>query len=131
MPEIYADWKSLQPLTAPVPVGTKCVVIRQEIHAFSPGAIVVTKHRSRTPACGNGDLLQFVPIYELALLPADYQATPELAEQPAPTKPERKVVHGFCDTEGYVHAVCDDGSMWYLGRDQEPVWRKLPPIPQD
>lgn len=129
MPEIYADWKSLQPLTAPVPVGTMCVVISQESHAFSHGTIVVTKHRSTAPACDNGELLQFVPIYQLALLPADYQAEPEQAEQPAPTKPERKVVQIAANDLGFA-ALCSDGAIW-LYSSVCGDWTKLPPIPQD
>ena len=129
MPEIYADWKSLQPLTEPVPVGTKCVVIaKNKIDKLELGEIVTTfGNQSIAPWCRNSDMVHdALGINQLAILPADHKA-----EQPAPTKPERKVVHGFSDAEGYVHAVCDDGSMWYLGRNQEPVWRKLPPIPQD
>lgn len=129
MPEIYADWKSLQPLTEPVPVGTRCVVIKQKSHAFSPGAIVVTQHRSTTPACDNGDLIQFIPVDELALLPADYQEEPELAEQPAPTKPERKVVQITANNLG-IAALCSDGAIW-LYSSVCGDWTKLPPIPQD
>ena len=40
MPKIYADWKSLKPLTYPVPVGTLCVVVNGYCHTFEMGSIV-------------------------------------------------------------------------------------------
>ena len=44
MPEIYADWKSLKPLTDPVPVGTKCVVVdRWHEDKFKIGEIVIVE----------------------------------------------------------------------------------------
>ena len=59
MPEIYADWKSLQPLTEPVPVGTKCVVIaKNKIDKLELGEIVTTfVNQSIAPWCRNSDMV--------------------------------------------------------------------------
>ena len=127
MPEIYADWKSLEPLVGPVPVGTKCVVIRRITgDKFQNGEIVTTIDGLDAPNCKNSDgIFDFLRISRLALLPADYQAEPK-AE---PAKPERKVVQIAINGTSFI-ALCDDGTAWALYGNPE-TWRKLPPIPQD
>ena len=127
MPEIYADWKSLQPLTEPVAVGTRCVVITQCKHdKLALGEIVTTfGSKSVAPWCENSDMVRdALGISQLALLPADYQA-----EQPAPTKPERKVVQIAAHSLGLV-SLCSDGEIWVYSSICGD-WNKLPPIPQD
>lgn len=132
MPEIYADWKSLKPLTDSVPVGTKCVVIgKRHAHGFMIGQIVARSDSGESTSTletySDGKDYWWLSKYELALLPADYQA----AHTAEPAKVERKIVHGFCDNLGNVHAVCDDGSIWWIGTGLNQSWTKLPPIPQD
>ena len=120
MKERYENWKELKPLTAPVPVGTKCVVIDDTDGVFTCGSIVITFDEDSLPYCSCGNVRFPMSLFELALLPSE-----------EPAKAERKIVSGFCDLAGYVHAVCDDGTMWYLGTGSEPKWHKTPPIPQD
>lgn len=130
MPEIYADWKLLEPLTELVPAGTKCVVIRRITgDKFQNGEIVTTIDGLDAPNCKNSDgIFDFLRISRLALLPADYQAEPK-AEQPAPAKPERKVVQIATLLDGIV-CLCNDGTV--LTRfPSDNKWSKLPPIPQD
>ena len=127
MPEIYADWKSLKPLTEPVAVGTRCVVIAQCKHdKLALGEIVTTfGSKSIAPWCENSDMVRdALGISQLALLPADYQA-----EQPAPTKPERKVVQIAPLVDGIV-CLCNDGTI-LTKFPCDKAWNKLPPIPQD
>lgn len=127
MTEIYAEWKSLQPLTAPVPVGTRCVVIaKNKIDKLELGEIVTTfGNQSIAPWCRNSDMVHdALGINQLATLPADHKA-----EQPAPTKPERKVVQIAANPLGVV-ALCSDGVIWVYSNVCGD-WNKLPPIPQD
>lgn len=149
MPEIYADWKSLEPLNKRVPTGTKCVVIdREEQDKFVLGEVVTVEDSDACPYCSNTDgVCDVMRVIELALLPSDYQAEPK-GEQPAPTKQERKVVHTSCTSRVRIQyaedpngnrfyevaleivATCDDGSV-YIIDDDARTWHKLPPIPQD
>lgn len=126
MPEIYADWKSLEPLTKRIPAGTKCVVIdREEQDKFVLGEVVTVEDTDACPYCSNMDgVCEVMRVIELALLPADYQA-----EQPAPTKPERKVIQ-ITGSETNVFALCSDGTIWTTYPCSE-TWAKLPSIPQD
>ena len=55
---------------------------------------------------------------------ADYKA-----EQPAPTKPERKFVR-IAAIGDNLFALCSDGTIWTTSPCSE-TWTKLPPIPQD
>lgn len=121
MKERYENWKELKPLTAPVPVGTTCVFIAEHSR-FERGQIVTIDESNGTirwciSISGSRHACLFS---QLALLPSE-----------EPAKAERKIVSSFCDLAGYVHAVCDDGTMWYLGKGSEPKWYKTPPIPQD
>ena len=131
MPEIYADWKSLQPLTEPVPVGTKCVVIaKNKIDNLELGEIVTTfGNQSIAPWCRNSDMVHdALGINQLAILPADHKAE----QNPEPTaeqKPERKIVQIAADPLGIV-ALCSDGVIWVYSNVCGD-WTKLPPIPQD
>lgn len=130
MPEIYADWKSLKPLTAPVPVGAKCVVIgNANCHGFKKGQIV-----TRTNDCESRILADtysddgnywWITLLDIAILPADYKAEPK-AE---PAKPERKVVQIAANPLGVV-ALCSDVAIWGYSNVCGD-WNKLPPIPQD
>ena len=76
MPEIYADWKSLEPLTVRVPAGTKCVVVgRDEQDRFVLGEVVTVEDSDSCPYCSNTDgVCEVMRVIELALLPDDYQA---------------------------------------------------------
>ena len=125
MPETYADWKSLKPLTAPVPVGTRCVVIaKNKIDKLELGEIVTTfGNQSIAPWCRNSDMVHdALGINQLAILPADYQAEPTVEQ-----KPERKIVKTTF-VSGCIMALCNDGTTWIIYDGQ---WHKLPPIPQD
>ena len=127
MPEIYADWKSLEPLTKRVPAGTRCVVIDHLVEdEFELGEIVTTIDSLNVPNCKNSDgIVDFYGISRLALRPADYQAEPK-AE---PAKAERKVVQIAVNGTSFI-ALCDDGTAWALYGNPE-TWHKLPRIPQD
>ena len=117
MKERYKNWKELKPLTAPVPVGTKCVVI-SAYKAFVVGDIVTTLEESSSHKCkdeiGRTECMTY---FELALLPSD---------SAEPAKVERKIVQIATDAN-FVYALCDDGTAWKLAK----VWKQLPPIPQD
>lgn len=133
MPEIYADWKSLKPLTAPVPVGTKCVVIgNTNCHGFKKGQIVTrsdaAESGNNTDVYSDANDYWWIKLSELALLPADYQAEPQ-EEPTAEQKPERKIVQIATLLDGIV-CLCNDGTV--LTRfPSDNKWHKLPPIPQD
>ena len=137
MPEIYADWKSLKPLTESVPVGTKCVVIgNTNCHGFKKGQIVTrtndceSKIRSDTYSDGND--YWWLLLVDVALLPADYQAATKAEPAKAERKEKRHIVAIQVDGHHVIHAVCNDGSMWtkYPGFS---TWERsnIPPIPQD
>ena len=120
MSKRYENWKELKPLTAPAEIGTKCVVI-SDYKSFSTGDVVTPIEDRASAMCENETgARECMTYFELALLPSE-----------EPAKAERKIVSSFCDLAGYVHAVCDDGTMWYLGKGSEPKWYKTPPIPQD
>lgn len=123
MKERYENWKELKPLTAPVPVGTKCVSVITDygIDAGEIMELIGFSSADKEHGVCQGKICKVAMDWnELALLPSE-----------EPAKVERKIVSGFCDLAGYVHAVCDDGTMWYLGTGSEPKWYKTPPIPQD
>lgn len=121
MKERYENWKELKPLTAPVPVGTKCVVINCD--DFS-GSIVTTLDRDRLTKCalehGNHKYFRF---NYLAMLPSD---------SAEPAKVERKIVNlypVFGNGRVATFALCNDGSVWF--KKSGKAWFSLQPIPQD
>ena len=139
MPEIYADWKSLKPLTNPVPVWTKCVVIgNTNNHRFECGQIVYRTDDEpfkKAYAYSDGDDYWWLLLVDVALLPADYHAAPTAEQKPerkAERKEKRHIVAIQVDGHHVIHAVCNDGSMWtkYPGFS---TWERsnIPPIPQD
>ena len=127
MPEIYTNWKSLQPLTERVPVGTKCVVIgNSNNHRFSCGQIVYRSDYDEpfknADTYSDGGDYWWLRLVDVAMLPADYQAEPK-------RKPERNVVQISAHPLGVV-AICSDGVIWGYSNVCGD-WNKLPPIPQD
>lgn len=117
----YENWKELTPLTAPVPVGTKCVVVNVgPDDYFECGDIVEIADKLDPPLCKSDAIEHFMYWRELALLPSD------TAE---PAKQERKIVQIATDSNG-VTVLCSDGSIWFL-RDNSQEWAPFPPIPQD
>ena len=123
--ELYDDWKNLEPLKNGVPVGTKCVCLGDIEGVFTSGEIITTIDDDKcVPDCENSlGIVNAMQLRELALLPPE-------ASKPAPEqKQERKIINAFCDADSIIHAICDDGTMWWIGSDDE--WNKLPPIPQD
>ena len=119
MKERYENWKELEPLTAPVPVGTKCVVVGRDDLS---GLIVTTLDEDRLTKCalGHGTHKHFRFSY-LALLPSE-----------EPAKVERKIVNlypVFGNGRVATFALCNDGSVWF--KKSGKAWFRLPPIPQD
>lgn len=133
MPEIYADWKSLEPLTAPVPVGTKCVVIgNSNNHRFACGQIVYRSDYDeplkKAYKYSDGDDYWWLLLVDVALLPADYQAAPK-AEQTAPARQTRRIVQ-ICSSVNAVLALCDNSELWSYSLVVGD-WQRIPPIQQD
>lgn len=124
--ERYENWKDLEPLENGVQVGTKCVCLSDSEGVFTSGEIITTIDDNYMPNCANSrGIVNGMRLRELALLPPE-------ASKPAPEqKQERKIINGFCDNDGYIHVVCDDGTLWYASKSIELQWNKLPPIPQD
>lgn len=120
MKERYENWKELLPMLDDPIEGAVCVCLADGAR-FKAGDIVTLLEGYDDPECKRADGVKGMMLNsQLALLPSE-----------EPAKAERKIVSGFCDLAGYVHAVCDDGTMWYLGTGSEPKWYKTPPIPQD
>lgn len=50
---------------------------------------------------------------------------------PNPAQAVRKIVQIAIAQEECVHALCDDGTVWFLGyENRKPEWTQLPAIPQ-
>lgn len=65
----YENWKDLKPLESPVPVGTKCVVIKGG-GVFEAGRVVFAMHQDFIPQCFAHDgTNSCIKIYQLALFP--------------------------------------------------------------
>lgn len=65
---IYENWKDLKPLESPVPVGSKCVVIKGG-GVFEAGSVVYVMHQDAFPQCVSDDgFNSCVKINHLALL---------------------------------------------------------------
>lgn len=133
MPEIYADWKSLKPLTSLVPFGTKCVVIgNTNCHGFKKGQIVTrsdyAESGNNTDVYSDANDYWWIKLSEIALLPADYQAEPKV-EQTAPAKQKRRIVQ-ICSSVNAVLALCDNSELWSYSLVVGD-WQRIPPIPQD
>ena len=80
MTERYEKWRDLKPLEAPVPVGTKCVVIGGG-GIFKSGCIVFVVHCDAFPQCfGYDGKTACIKIEHLALLPAEPTASTEYSE---------------------------------------------------
>ena len=66
---IYKNWQQLNPLEAPVPVGTRCVVIKGG-GVFNCGTVVFAMHQDNYPQCfSEHGPTSCVEINHLALLP--------------------------------------------------------------
>lgn len=42
----------------------------------------------------------------------------------------RKIIQITTDSDGYLYALCNDGSVWNYSSRDEDGWQDIPPIPQ-